>query len=276
MKYREPKELAYTKTMYNNIFENAINGNGAFYLPNGKIDAIRIKDKNGTHIFNIREDEGLAMTRLTKEEEYNLCEEMINHEGLFTLVARSSLEENSYLIKVPKDSEKDLKGLTYPEKLEKIDKVDHINIWFTNDEIFERDRYCSGWVFVEVPNPEDGVRFIPIIIFNCYQGICVHPQFHKYFLRAFSKRDRHLILGYCYLNGNIIIRHAQWSLEAHKDLSDSDLYELQKMAFRFKESDVPKRIDQVPAKKYKNQANMKTRIDNYYKVIKYFRDQNKA
>lgn len=261
--------------MYSNIFENTINGNGAFYLPNGKIDAIRIKDKTGTHIFNIREDEGLAMTCLTDKEEYDLCEEMVNHEGMFTLVANHPLEENAYLIKLPKDSEKDLKGLNYYERMKKIDKIDHINIWFSDEELYEKDKYCSGWLWVEVPNPEDGVKYITIIIFNCYQGACIHPQFHKYFIRAFSKRDRHLILGYCYLNGNIIIRQGQWALEAHKPVNPYTLMSLQNTAFHYQDTDAPKRIDQVPSKKQQSKEILKTRIDNYYKVMKYFRSQNR-
>lgn len=212
---------------------------------NGEMIMYTAKTNNGTVHRVLDEYDGLCMTHETyvpgdMRATVNLIDESVFNE--------------TACIKLPLNSTKDFKGHCYNDYKSQLDDVKHVNLWVTyqpsskpvGDEVF------YGWIWVELEEPIDGVKMIPIIIFNGTYGVDVHPDFHKYFLRAFNKQERHHILGYLYRYGTHILNDAYWIMvRQHRDVEDKDYEHTQMDAVFFKDSDVPKRIDMGPGKSLK-------------------------
>lgn len=229
--------------MNNSVKQKPING-----LVYGGGSVIRATIKRGDddcYQYLVKEDECLS---LFDYDSHKLARELFEERYTISLgngKENTAFCEAVYNFKIPKNGEKDLKGLCYNEKKEKINRVPHINIWYT-DEFYAPDRYCSGWVFVELPHEIDGVKYVPIIIHNHGNGVSVHPDYHKYFLRAFNKQDRHLILGYCMLHADYTINQIRFATDDRKEATEDDLYYGIKAAIEYKDSDATKRINQGP------------------------------
>ena len=151
-------------------------------------------------------------------------------------------------IKLPVDSERDFKGCSsLNERRERMEagEVEYISLFINPTYENNPDKYSDGWIWVKLPEEIDGVRYIPIIIFNA-GGIGFYPGTHKYFLRSFDKRTRHLILGFCLEHGEPIIRLCYYAAGKHGMFQPDHLFYLERISINYKDSDAPKRIDIGP------------------------------
>lgn len=153
-------------------------------------------------------------------------------------------------IKLPLNGEELHKKVSsYDEYLEIRDENPHVNIWFMPNPIHSYNHNSITTIdmlWVELPKEIEGVKYVPIII-HSGDAISVHPYFHKYFLRSFDKKTRHLILGFCYVNGPSIISKCYYSA-GKKEINPIDIRNMDIRAFLYKDSDAPKRINMGPSK----------------------------
>lgn len=174
-------------------------------------------------------------------------------------------------IRLPVNGTKDFKGSCYNDYKTQIDDVNHCNIWVTyqyqDRSNHNQNDFIEGVVWVELREPIDDVRMIPFFIFNG-GGVAIHPAYHKYFLRGFTKSERHHITGFIYKYGVHILNDAYWINERkHRDIEDADIEWAQQRAIYFKDSEVPKRIDMGPSKTLKG-TSYEYVIDNYKEWLK--------
>lgn len=223
------------------------------------------------YTYFLRQDEGLALFEPDTEE---LADLLYDNQDLCEFYMLNNCEnaevirEAVYNIKLPFDS-KPFEHLNYKECEEQIKSTPHVNLYFT-DEFWEPSKYYSGWVLVELPREIYGVHYVPIIIHN-YDGVSVHPDFHKHFLQAFNKKERHVILGYCYLHGNTVIRHINYAIQGHRELGPQDFDMLQYETYKHKDSDAPKRINSGPLlrkTKFGPELTSRKNYEEYLKFIK--------
>lgn len=237
--------------------------NGLMYDFHGNVVMATTINENGKElVFYTNEDNALDMFNI--EQPYDLFEEFENSQLQFGLrVFKSESINEATQLKLPLNSEKDMSKLNYYECLDKINKVPHINLWITPQQD-RKDKYSSCWIWVELPKEIEEAKYVPIIHHRS-GGVSVHPYFHKYFLRSFDKRTRHLILGFCYIYGPIIERKCTWAAEENKDIDDYSLMSLQHSAFKYKDSDAPKRINMGPKS---DNGYFKLTIDDYERWVK--------
>ena len=221
-----------------------INENGLVYgMNNNPIMATTHNENNKDLLFHTNEDNYLDLFNANISDLFDDLEESILTFSINAFTEETIDEATN--IKLPLNSEKDLKNLNFYERLEKIDKIAHVNLWIS-PQMSQPDKYSSCWIWVELPKEMDGVKYVPIINHNA-GGVSVHPYFHKYFLRNFDKRTRHLILGFCYIYGpNIAIDCNAAYKNKLDELPDSRIHEILYRALRYKDSDAPKRIDLGP------------------------------
>ena len=225
-----------------------INNSNCFVSENGLVFGIdgspimaTTCNENGKDlVFFVNEEDGFDMFNANV---LDLFEEFDSSTLMFSIgIFEPEVIDEATNIKLPLNSEKDFKGMSINDRLEIIDKVPHVNLW-VNPGSYNIDRYSNCWIWVELPKELEGIKYVPIIVFTS-GGVSVHPYYHKYFLRSFDKRTRHLILGFCYLHGPYIGRNANYAFEAGKDeLSITATNETIKSALTYKDSDAPKRIN---------------------------------
>ena len=96
-------------------------------------------------------------------------------------------------------------------------------------------------IYVQMPKEIDDVFYIPIILKN--DGIDFAEGYHRYFLRSFDKRTRHLILGFLYIHGSYITSICCSAGENKGMFTKDNITTIQLNACRYKDSDAPKRIN---------------------------------
>lgn len=223
------------------------------------------------YTYDLHQEDGLALFDFNASELASLLHEyegFCSFDILENIRGAEIVKEAVYNIKLPLES-KPFDHLNYNDCEEQIKSVPHVNLYFT-DELWEPDRYCAGWVIVELHKEVYGVNYIPVIVHN-YGGVSVHPSFHRHFLKAFSKTERHVILGYCYLHGISVIRHIEYSTQSYKDLSPETLRNLQYDAFKYKDADAPKRINSGPIPRNTKFGPEKTSRKNYERYLNYLK-----
>lgn len=243
--------------MINNYF---INTNQGMLYGMGNIPFMATThDERGRYIsYYTRVEDGLGLFDANIDD---IFIDFYESESSFTLgfYEKEVMSEVANL-KLPYDTEKDLKGLTYPERLNKIDKVKHFDLYI-EPQLERPDKYSSCWIWVKLPEEIEGVNYIPIVIHHG-GGVTVHPYFHKHFLRSFNNRERHVILGFCYIYGPTIEGICISNAKNDTDFSDKELRELKIGALNYRDTDAPKRINFGPDKNVVKRLHPS--VDDYY------------
>ena len=239
---------------------------GFLYSSNGEVFMAPYMNEYGRHHhFFIDEENGLDL--INNVDPRAIFEALGNSQLGFKLRAFNDPEviTEATNFKIPLDAEKDMKGLNYYERIEKIDKVPHVTLW-VNPGFNSTDKYSTCWIWVELPKAQEhGIKYVPIIIHNT-GGVSVHPYYHKYFLRAFNKHDRHLILGFCYVYGPQIDIAGNFAAKDGRDeLRERDFFWINLNASKYKDSEAPKRIDMGPKP---DNGLFKASIDDYERWVK--------
>lgn len=238
------------------------NDTGFYYgIGTHPVKATTHNAKNKKLIFSINEEEGFD---LFDADKFYIVDEIRESESMFSLgfFSKDVVTEVTKL-QLPLDSEKDLKGLNYYERIDRINKVKHFNLWIM-PQLERPDKYSSCWIWLELPEKEDGIEYIPIIIHRG-GGVSVHPDYHKYFLRSFSKKERHLILGFCYVYGPTIEGVCNISGNKGTNFSKKEIEDLELCTLYYKDDEAPKRINLGPdknlAKRYQPSS------EDYYRWV---------
>ena len=211
-----------------------------------KILFVPLYYNDDVHMHIINEEDGLDLYNVpSKIDLMRYLEDMNFYYSIETIESKKPMTvEEATLLQIPVNREKDLPGMSYKDSIKRIDKVPHVDIYIEPQLNRGKDKYSSCYVLVKNPKPEDDVNLIPIII-HTSGGVSVHPQFSKYFKRAFTKRERHLILGFLYIYGWSIAWEC--NLAAEKGKNEIDPFKanwLKLYAMSYKDSDAPKRINQ--------------------------------
>ena len=240
----------------------ADNDTGFYYgIGTHPVKATTHNAKNKKLIFSINEEEGFD---LFDADKIDIIDEIRESESMFSLGFFSDdIVTEATRLRLPADSEKDLRGLNYYERLDKVKNVKHFDLWI--EPQFERpDKYSSCWIWLEMPKTIDDVDYIPIIIHRG-GGVSIHPDYHKYFLRSFNKNERHLILGFCYVYGPLIEGVCNINGNKGSDISKKEIEDLELSALYYKDNEAPKRINLGPdknlAKRYQPSS------DDYYRWV---------
>ena len=148
-------------------------------------------------------------------------------------------------IYLPIDSERDFKKPdSMYNRLEQLKNGKVECIYMYANPIYTEERNISkieNRVYVQMPREIDDVFYIPIVLKN--NGIDFAEGYHRYFLRSFNKRTRHLILGFLYEYGSNITSIC-CSAGSNKGMfTKNDITTIQLNACRYKDSDAPKRIN---------------------------------
>ena len=222
----------------NNYF--VVNNGFMYGMSNVPYMATTCNENGKDLIFFINEEDGFDMF---DQNIFDIFEEFDSSTLMFSINEfEPEVVNEATAIKLPLNSEKDLKGMSIEDRLKVIDKVPHIKLW-VSPESYNKDKYSSCWIWVELPKSIDNVRYVPIIVHTA-GGVSVHPYYHKYFLRSFDKRTRHLILGFCYVYGpNIaMVLHSAYK-NHYEEVPDSDISWVKHKALRYRDNEAPKRIN---------------------------------
>lgn len=241
-----------------------VKNNGFMYDARGNITMATTINENGADlVFFTNEEDALDMFEV--EQPYDLFEELDNSQLTFELrVFDSEVVNEATCIKVPLNSEKDFKGLNMNERREKIDKVPHVKLWISPDNLpTDYSKYAVCWVWVELPKEQEGIKYVPIIL-HTSGGVSIHPYYHKYFLRAFDKRTRHLILGFCYVYGHLLVSACNYS-RGKSEISPMTVTGIELYSLYYKDSEAPKRINAGPKP---NDKFFKPSVEDYDRWLK--------
>lgn len=148
-------------------------------------------------------------------------------------------------IKLPVNPERDFKGCnSLNDRKERVEneKAEYISLFVNPTYSNNPDNYSDFWIWVKLPREDDGVHYVPIIILND-GGIDFYPGTHKYFLRSFDKKTRHLILGFCSMHGQSIGTDCYFAGGNKGMFKASYLDYFERLALSYKDTDAPKRID---------------------------------
>lgn len=246
------------------------NKDGLFFgMFNEVIMATTHNENNKDIVFYVNEDDCLDLFSVENFED--LIDELESSRLSITLKPMlTEVYNEASVIKLPIDFDNKLKGIGANDRIEMMNnnKVDHINLWI-HPYAYEPDKYSQCWIWVELPKEIDDIKYVPIIVHKS-GGVSVHPYYHKYFLRSFTKRIRHLILGFCYVHGDHIEVACNNAFKANRDeIREISLKSIRSDAAYYKDSDAPKRINATPKK---GDPYYKDSIDDYDRWVKSLKD----
>ena len=152
---------------------------------------------------------------------------------------------NHLVINLPVDSERDFKDChSLIERRNKINKGDVECITLVISPTYDKDKHASKNLYrikVKLMIENNETDYVDILLKN--NGIDIEEGHHKYFLRSFDKRTRHLILGFCLTKG-YILQSASSNAGYNKGMfRDNSIREIENAAYYYKDSDAPKRIN---------------------------------
>lgn len=244
---------------------------GVMYAIGGAIAAMTHSATERELLFPVNEEEGLDMFSQDKIFMFGELEDSDFTFGIDFFGDEVFQESTALKVEIPENVERDLRGLNYSERLNMISQVKHIDLWL-DPQMNRPDKYSSCWIWVQCPHPLDDIKYIPIVVHNG-GGVSVHPHYHKHFLRNFTKDQRHLVLGFCYLYGPMIAAHVNWAAENDKGFDKNFIYSITNSALRYNDKDAPKRIDSGPSKKLKYNPRYKPSYDDYRNWVKANKDK---
>ena len=231
-----------------------------FYGSSNQIVSVEFKrTRGGTLKLPLNEEAGLGLFNTTPRQVYD---ELHRSRMEFTVIPFTETVE----LKLALDRN-DVAGLSANEIKERdlYSKIKHVNILVVEQP--DREDGELPWILVELPTPVGDIKYVPVILHKKKNGVCVHPDYHKIFLRSFTDAERHTILGFIYLHGEILADHAAWAYEDNKPSILS--YDQYYADYYNEKRDTPKRI---PTFKYP-EAKGRTYdfiFDNYENWVKQF------
>lgn len=156
----------------------------------------------------------------------------------------TTLGPNVVELKLPVNPERDFKGCnSLNERKERMEnkKAEYVSL-FVNPDFSNDINYSNFLIWVKLPKEDDGINYVPIIILDD-GGIDFYPGTHKYFLRSFDKKIRHLILGFCSVYGLNIENECYFAGKNKGMFKSSHLDYFERISLYYKDNEAPKRID---------------------------------
>lgn len=239
--------------------------NGFIYNSEGEVILATVMNENGRPFtYYIRENTMCDLINVNDKD--SLIEMLMESSiGFSVNVFNRELVNEATAIRLPLDADRDLKNMGHKERDEVIDRIPHVKLWIAPYNLpADYSKYARCWVWVELPKAQDGVKYVPIIL-HTTGGVSVHPYYHKYFLRAFNKHDRHLILGFLYVYDYTIVAACHYA-QGKDEIPDTDVFEIERFAFRYTDDMAPKRINAGP--KDTNSEFFKNSIKDYKRWTK--------